>query len=80
MSIDLTQLPGWMTQKNITSLMASGSLTITSAIAYKSGSDMMVQITYSDASVTYLKWKQGRLKVGGAGNQFDTGTEVIWEA
>lgn len=80
MSTDVTLLPGWMTTKDITALIASGALTITKAIAYKTGSDTTVQITYSDASVTYIKVKNGRLKIGGASNQFDTGTEVIWEA
>ena len=80
MSIDTTLLPGTVCGKDITTLIASGSLTITSAVAYRYGSDMVVKITYSDATVTYIKWKQGRLKIGGDSNTFSTGTEVVWEA
>lgn len=80
MSVNTAQLPGNVTPKDITSLLASGSLTITSAVAFQVGSTSVIKITYSDASVTYIKYKQGRLKIGGASNQFDTGTEVLWQA
>ena len=80
MSIDTSKLPGTVNGHDITTLLASGALTITSAVAYRYGSDMVVKFTYSDATVSYIKWKQGRLKVGGDSNTFDTGTEVTWNA
>lgn len=80
MSTNIATLPGWATAKDITTLIASGALTITKAIVYKFGSDTIVQITYSDASTTYLKFKQNRVKIGGADNTFGTGTEVFWQA
>jgi hypothetical protein len=80
MSVTLSTLSGCSATKDITSLLASGALTITQALAYKVGSDVMIQITYSDASVSYVKVKNGRLKIGGASNQFDTGTEVLWQS
>ncbi len=80
MSVDTTKLPGWVGAKDITALLASGALTITKAIAYKVGSTMVIQFTYSDSSTSYIKEKNGRLKIGGASNQFDTGTEVLWQS
>lgn len=80
MAISTSQLPGWTDSKDITTLLASGSLTITSAVAYKYGMDEVIQITYSDASVSYIKWKAGRLKIGGSDNTFGTGTEITWQS
>lgn len=78
---DVTQLPGWVASKDITTLLAAGALTITDAVVYKYGTDTIVQFTYSDASVSYIKFKAtGRLKIGGADNTFATGTEILWEA
>lgn len=79
-STDITTLPGWVDAKDITALLDSGALTITQALVYKLGCDTIVQITYSDASVSYIKMEQGRIKIGGADNTFTTGTEILWEA
>ena len=80
MSTPTTKLPGTVGPQDITTALAAGSLTITQAIAYKFGSDTVVELTYSNASTGYIKWKQGRLKVGGADNTFGTGTEFTWHA
>lgn len=80
MSTNIATLPGWATAKDITTPLAAGALTITQAQVYKFGSDTVVQLTYSDASIGYIKFKQGRVKVGGADNTFGTGTEVFWQA
>lgn len=79
-SIDITTLPGWVDAKDITTLLASGALTITKAQVYKLGCDTIVQFTYSDASTGYIKMEQGRVKIGGADNTFQTGTEVLWQS
>jgi hypothetical protein len=78
MSVTVSTLPGYVGSQDITTLLASGSLTITKAQVYKVGATVVVQFTYSDASTSYIKVKQMRVKIGGADNQFDTGTEVLW--
>jgi hypothetical protein len=80
MAFDLTQLPGWTNAKDITTNLAAGSLTITTAVVYKVANEVMIKFTYSDSSVGYIKIKGVRVKVGGASPQFDTGTEVTWQA
>ena len=80
MQVNTATLPGWTGAKDITTLLASGSLTITKALVYKYGADTILELDYSDSSVSYVKFKQGRVKVGGSSNQFDTGTEVTWAA
>lgn len=80
MAVNTAQLPGWVTVQDITTLLAAGSLTITSAKVFKTGSVTVIQLNYSDSSIGYIKMKQGRIKIGGADNQFDTGTEVLWQS
>jgi hypothetical protein len=79
-SYDLTTFPGCSSPIDITALLAAGALTITSAVIFKDGSNFVVQLTYSDASVGYIKIKSSqRVKIGGADNTFATGTEIIWQ-
>jgi hypothetical protein len=78
MAFDQTQLPGWTNAKDITTNLAAGALTITTAVVYKVANEVIVKFTYSDTSVGYIKVKGARVKVGGASGQFDTGTEVAW--
>lgn len=73
-------LPGIAAQKDIMTLLAAGANTITSAQVVRYGADVIVQLTYSDTTVSYIKVKQGRVKIGGATNDFGSGTEVIWQA
>ena len=80
MAIDTTKLPGWTDSKDITTALASGSLTITKAVVQKYGTDLVLVLTYSDTTIGYVKWKQGRCKVGGSDNTFATGTEITWNA
>ena len=81
MAFDPTTLPGWVDSKDITTNLAAGSLTITTATVYKMGSDTVFKFVYSDTSVGYIKMlKNGRVKIGGATPQGDTGTEVLWQA
>ncbi len=79
MSVNTAQLPGEVSPHDITTSLAAGALTISKAVAYKVGSTMVIQLTFSDTTTGYIKVKQGRLKIGGASNQFDTGTEVLWQ-
>ena len=80
MSTNIATLPGWVNAKDITTALAAGSLTITKAQAYTLGSIKVIQLTYSDTTISYIKWKNGRLKVGGTDNTFGTGTEFTWQA
>lgn len=80
-SIDTTLLPGWVTSKDITTLLAAGANTVTKAVAYKMGTLTVIQLTYSDASTGYIKFDAtGHLIMGGADNLPTTGTEVLWQA
>jgi hypothetical protein len=79
MAFDPTQLRGINGIQDITTNLAAGALTITTAVVWKVGSDTTFRFTYSDSSVGYIKMgKNGRVKVGGATPQFDSGTEVVW--
>ena len=78
MAFDKTLLPQSNRPQNITTALAAGSLTITTATAYKTASEIIIELDYSDLSVGYIKIGHGRLKVGGATGQFDTGTEITW--
>lgn len=81
MSTNVATLPGWSGAKDITALLAAGALTITSAKAYRFGVQTTIQITYSDASVAYIKFgANGHLVVGGVDNTMATGTEITWQA
>jgi len=82
MAIDTTKLPGWETSKDITTTLAAGALTITKAQVYKYGTDVIVQLTYSDTTIGYIKFKSNgsRIKIGGSDNTFGTGTEVTWQS
>ena len=81
MSVTKANLPGWVDQKDITATLGAGSLTITTALVYKVGSDTIFEFDMSDSSVLYIKvGKAGRVKVGGSSNQFDTGTEIVWQS
>jgi hypothetical protein len=81
MSTNTATLPGWQTPKDITALLAAGALTITKAVAYKFGTQTTIQITYSDASVAYIKFcANGHLIVGGVDNTMATGTEITWQS
>jgi hypothetical protein len=80
MSTTVATLPGNVCSKDITTLLAAGSLTITKAVAYKFGVQTVIQITYSDASTGYIKFgANGHLIIGGADNSVDTGTEILWQ-
>jgi hypothetical protein len=80
-TLDPTLLPGWETSKDITSLLAAGALTVTKAVAFKHGNAVTIQLTYSDASIGYIKFGGNmRLKIGGNTPQGDTGTEILWQA
>lgn len=79
--LDITQLPGWVDAKDITSTFNVGSLTITQLQVYKLGSVFVFQFTMSDTSTNYLKVKcTGKVKVGGTDSSFETGTEVTWQS
>lgn len=82
MAIDTTKLPGWVDAKDITTTLAAGSLTITKALVYKFGTDVILELQYSDSSKGYAKVKNNgpRVKIGGADNTFGTGTEVLWHS
>ena len=80
-SVDTSKLPGWSDSKDVTTALAAGSLTITKAEVYKFGTDVVFQLTYSDASKGYIKVKgTSRVKVGGTDNTFGTGTEITWQS
>ena len=79
MAITTANLPGYVGVIDITTALASGSLTISSAKVFKSGTDTTIVLNYSDSTVGYIKFKAtGRLKIGGADNTFGTGTEITW--
>lgn len=78
MAVDVTTLPGWVNSQDITTLLAAGSATITSAKVYRLGAVTVIQLNYSNSTIGYIKLKQMRVKIGGTDNQFDSGTEIIW--
>jgi hypothetical protein len=79
--LDITQLPGWVDAKDLTSTFNVGSLTVTKLQVFKIGSVFVFQFTMSDSSVNYLKVKcNGKVKVGGTDGTFETGTEIFWQA
>ena len=80
MGVNTSQLPDNACAIDITTTLAAGSLTITKAVVQKYGTDLVLVLTYSDTTIGYVKWKQGRCKVGGSDNTFATGTEIIWNA
>ncbi len=80
MAFDPALLPGWADSKDITTLLASGALTITTCVMWKDGTGLTFKFTYSDSSVGYIKiGRNYRVKIGGASPQFDTGTEILWQ-
>jgi len=79
--VTVATLPGWVDQKDITTLLAGGANTVTSAHVYKFGTQTVIAITWSDASVTYVKFDAtGHLIIGGLTNTPETGTEVTWQS
>ena len=78
MSTNVTNLPPHASAKDITTKLASGALTISKALVYRLGSEVTVELQYSDSTKGYIKMKQGRIKVGGSDNTFSTGTELTW--
>jgi len=81
MGVNTATLPGTVGVRDITTALAAGSLTITKAVVYRLGNDTVVQLTYSDTTIGYIKVKGcSRVKIGGADNTFGTGTEVTWQS
>ena len=67
--INTATLRGNATSHDITTALAAGSLTVTQAVVYKFGTETVVQLTYSNASIGYLKFKAtGQFKVAIAVN------------
>ena len=69
MAFDKTQLPQQSRVQDITSALGAGSATISTATAYKCGSEMVIELDLSNSTTTYIKVKTGKLKVGGTSGQ-----------
>lgn len=48
--------------------------TLTKALGYKHGSTLVTELQFSDGTITFIKWLQGNLEVGGT-NEWGTGTK-----
>jgi hypothetical protein len=78
MTINKNALPTEGTPKTLTSLLAFGANTLTSAYAYKHGSVTVIEFGLSNATTSFLKVSSnGALEVGGT-LEMGTGTKVTW--